>query len=212
MTNGAPFPYESRSGDDQQSRAPGGAPRSAQPARRSRARSFGALGVAAFAVLEIWLITLVAGAVGGLTVLALLVAGFVLGSVAIKRAGRRAWRQLAETMQAAQPGAPPAPAAPEGRTRGNALAMLGGLLLIVPGFTSDAAGLLCLFPPTAALLRRGTERLLSRGELGEALRQARSAGEQTRMHRPDGKVVQGEVIRDGEVIQDDGGPPPPRGA
>ncbi|AXK33316.1 FxsA family protein [Streptomyces armeniacus] len=202
MTNGTPFPYEPRPEGDQQARTGDGARR---PARRSRARSLAALGVAAWVVLEIWLLTLVAGAAGGLTVLALLVAGFVLGSYVIKRAGRRAWRQLQETMQAAQPGATAPPPAPEGRTGGNALAMLGGLLLMVPGLVSDAAGLLCLFPPTAALLRRGTERALSRGEIGEALRQARSAEEQVRMHRPDGKVVQGEVIRD-----DDAGGAPPR--
>jgi UPF0716 protein FxsA len=60
------------------------------------------------------------------------------------------------------------------------------------------AGLLCLFPPTAALLRRLGERTLAErmqsaapGTLGDALRQAR-------IHRPDGKVVQGEVIRDDE--------------
>lgn len=195
MSNGAPYPYEPPPGDDRHA----GTPQSRRPrARRSRARTFVPLAIAAWAVLEIWLLMLVADAAGGLTVLALLVAGFVLGSVAIKRAGRRAWRNLAETLQQgadrADGGAPPST-----RTGGgNSFAMLGGLLLIIPGLASDVLALFCLFPPTAGLLRRGTERLLTRGELGEAVRQARSAGEQARMHRPDGKVVQGEVIRDDE--------------
>lgn len=198
MSNGAPYPYEPPPGDD---RHAGTTKRPRPRARRSRARTFVPLAIAAWAVLEIWLLMLVADAAGGLTVLALLVAGFVLGAVAIKRAGRRAWRNLAETLQQsadrADGGAGGTP--PAARTGGgNSFAMLGGLLLIIPGFASDVLALLCLFPPTAALLRRGTERLLTRGELGEAVRQARTAGEQVRMHRPDGKVVQGEVIRDDE--------------
>ncbi|RLL65693.1 FxsA family membrane protein [Streptomyces sp. Z26] len=193
MTNGAPYPYEPPAGDDRQAHRADGARR---PDRPSRTRTVLALGSAAWIVLEIWLLVTVADATSGLVVLALLVAGFVLGLVAIKRAGRRAWRRLQATMQAAQPGGPPLPDTTDERAGGNAFAMLGGLLLMVPGFGSDVLGLLCLFPPTSALLRRGTERLLSRGELGQALRQARAAERSARMRRPDGKVVQGEVVRD----------------
>ncbi|MEV4436476.1 FxsA family membrane protein [Streptomyces sp. NPDC049555] len=160
-----------------------------RPPRRSRARRLVPLGVAAWVVLEVWLLTLVADLAGGLAVLALLVAGVVAGSYVIKRAGRRAWQRLTGSLQA--PGAGGAAPAP-GESGGNALTMLGGLLLIVPGLVSDVAGLLCLFPPTRALLRRAGERWLSRpGTLGGAF-------QQVRMHQPDGKVVQGEVIREDE--------------
>ncbi|MFH8407158.1 FxsA family membrane protein [Streptomyces sp. NPDC018019] len=173
-------------------------PRS-RPPQRSRARRFVPLGVAAWVVLEIWLLTLVADAAGGLTVLLLLVAGVVAGGYVIKRAGRRAWKNLTASMQ---PGADPAASgAAPGEQRspgsGNTLPMLGGLLLMFPGLLSDAAGLLCLFPPTRKLLQRRAERLLTRqaryspGSLGDAFQQAR-------MHQPDGKVVQGEVIREDE--------------
>ncbi|MGD9484331.1 FxsA family membrane protein [Streptomyces sp. TRM70308] len=190
---------------------------------RARVRALLPLAVAAWAVLEVWLLLLVGDAAGGLTVFLLLAATFVLGAAVIKRAGRRALRTLTEALQ--PPGTAPGPAAarpsrtPSG---GHAPAVLGGLLLMLPGLLSDAAGLLCLFPPTAALLRRGTDRWLARrasaagtGSLGEALRQARTAGDQARMRRPDGKVVQGEVVRDddGEGDRDDGGPGgPPRPA
>ncbi|GHF38034.1 membrane protein [Streptomyces mashuensis] len=163
-------------GDQQQTTA-------GRPQRRGRARSLLPLGVAAWVVLEIWLLTLVADAAGGFTVLLLLVAGVVAGSVVIKRAGRRAWERLTRSLQS--PGAEQ----PDGGG-GNALTMLGGLLLMVPGLLSDAAGLLCLFPPTRALLRRTLGRRLKRtAGLGDAFRQAR-------MQYPDGKVVQGEVIRE----------------
>ncbi|SFK46514.1 FxsA family membrane protein [Streptomyces pini] len=201
MTTGAPYPYEppprhSRPGP-QGPGSPGTGPR-----RRSR-RSFVPLGLAAFVVLEIWLLTLLADATNGLVVLIVLVAGAVLGAAIVKRAGRRAWRGLVETVESLQPGAEPR-SGPQADRGGHGQAMLGGLLLMLPGLISDAAGLLCVFPPTAALLRRGVERRLGRrtgfapGSLEDSLRQARTAEEQFRIHRPDGKVVQGEVVRDDE--------------
>jgi UPF0716 protein FxsA len=147
----------------------------------------------AWVVLEIWLLLLLGDAAGGLTVFLVLLAGLVLGAFIIRRAGRRAWRRLAETLQ--QPDAAP----PGGQERGgNALAMAGGLLLILPGLLSDALGLLCVFPPTAALLRRAGKGLLvaGSGPLGAAYQEMRAADQQRRMHRPDGKVVPGEVIKD----------------
>jgi UPF0716 protein FxsA len=159
------------------------------------------VGLAAFVILEIWLLTLLADATSGLVVLAVLAAGAVSGALVVKHAGRRAWRGLVETVESLQPGAEPR-TRPESARGGHGLAMLGGLLLMLPGLLSDAAGLLCVFPPTAALLRRGVERRLGRragfapGSLGDTLRQARTAEEHIRIHRPDGKVVQGEVVRD----------------
>lgn len=172
-----------------------------RPPRRSRARRFIPVGIAAWMVLEIWLLTVVADAAGGLTVFLLLLAGVIAGAYVIKRAGRRAWKKLTETLQAGPQAAPQDPAAPAGGS--NTLPMLGGLLLMLPGLVSDALGLLCLFPPTGKLLRGRAEKLLTRrahytpGSLGDAFQQAR-------MHQPDGKVVQGEVIRDDEP------PAPPR--
>ncbi|WP_031510830.1 FxsA family membrane protein [Streptomyces megasporus] len=206
MTTGVPYPYEpprQRPRSEPHAR-PGEGP------RRPRGRKLLPLGVAAFAVLEIWLLTLLADATNGLVVLAVLAAGVVLGAAAVKRAGRRAWRGLVETVESLQPGADPSAreAAEAGRRGGHGFAMLGGLLLMVPGLISDAVGLLCLFPPTAAVLRRGVERRLARragfapGSLGDAFRQARTAEEQLRIHRPDGKVVQGEVLREGTVREE----------
>ncbi|MBC9727038.1 FxsA family membrane protein [Streptomyces sp. TRM68367] len=173
--------------------------------RRSRLRTFLPLGIAAWLVLEIWLLTVVAGASNGLVVFLLLAAGFVLGSVVIKRAGRRAFKNLTETLQQQQTGAMPT-ARPN--SEGNGLMMLGGLLLMLPGLISDAVGLVLLIPPVQKSISRYAESTFERklreagsGTLGDAFQQAR-------MHRPDGKVVPGEVIRDepGDTPQD---PRPP---
>jgi UPF0716 protein FxsA len=173
--------------------------------RRSRVRTFLPLGVAAWLVLEIWLLTLVAGAASGFAVFLLLVAGFVLGSVVIKRAGRRAFQNLNEALQR---GGAPSSSSGSG---GNGLMMLGGLLLMIPGLISDAVGLLLLIPPVQKAVGRYAERTFDRklraavpGTLGDAFQQAR-------IHHPDGKVVQGEVIRDTQDGPEDSpqGPRPP---
>ncbi|WP_069772016.1 FxsA family membrane protein [Streptomyces sp. LUP30] len=174
MTTGSPiraYPTDAR-------------PRRPQP-RRSRLRTFLPLGLAAWLVLEIWLLTVVAGATSGPAVLLILGAGFVLGVVVIKRAGRRAFQNLNEALRRGQ--------APR-KGGGNGLMMLGGLLLMIPGLASDAIGLLLLLPPVQKAVGAYGERKLREaagtpGSLGDAFQQAR-------IHRPDGKVVQGEVLRD----------------
>ncbi|MEU7662372.1 FxsA family membrane protein [Streptomyces lincolnensis] len=169
-----------------------GAPSPTHPARprRSRVRTFLPLGIAAWLVLEIWLLTVVAGAASGFTVFLILLTGLVLGSVVVKRAGRRALQNLNEALQ--RGGAP----SDSSNGGGNGLMMLGGLLLMIPGLISDVLGLLLLIPPVQKALGRYAERTFDRklreagaGTLGGAFQQAR-------MHQPDGKVVQGEVIRD----------------
>ncbi|MFJ7076390.1 FxsA family membrane protein [Streptomyces sp. NPDC098781] len=174
-------------------------PTSPAPPRRSRLRTFLPLGIAAWLVLEIWLLTVVADATSGLVVFLLLIAGLVLGSVVIKRAGRRAFQALNEALQRG--------GTPE-RGGGNGLMMLGGLLIMLPGLVSDALGLVLLIPPVQKALSAYTERAFDKrlrqatpGSFGDAFQQAR-------IHRPDGKVVQGEVIRDepGDAPQ---GPRPP---
>ncbi|MEU6245015.1 FxsA family membrane protein [Streptomyces sp. NPDC047024] len=179
-------------------------PQTGRP-RRSALRRWLPLGIAAWLVLEIWLLILVADAAGGLAVFLLLVAGFVAGAVVVKRAGRRAFRNLDEALRR---GAAPSDGTAPTSGGGNGLLMLAGLLLMIPGIASDAVGLLLLLPPVQTLVRRRTEHLVQRklrvaapGSLGDAFQQAR-------IHRPDGKVVQGEVIRERRDDAPDGPRPP----
>ncbi|MEV0010727.1 FxsA family membrane protein [Streptomyces sp. NPDC051840] len=183
--------------------------------RRSRARTLLPLGVAAWIVLEIWLLTVVAGAANGFTVLLILVGGAFLGAAVIKRAGRRAFRNLTETLQRmpGQPDASEAPAAATPGSKGNGFLMLGGLLLMIPGLISDVLGLLLLVPPVRSLLGRYAERSLERRMRATTPGGLSDAFQQARIHRPDGKVVQGEVVREdtapGSHRPDDGGQRPP---
>lgn len=177
--------------------------------KRSRAPTLVPLAIAAWAVLEIWLLIVVADVAGGFTVLLLLAAGVVLGAVVMKRAGRRAFRNLTETLQR-MPGQPGAggstPAAPS--SRGNGFLMLGGLLIMIPGMISDVAGLLLLVPPVRSALSGYAERSLERRLTAAAPGGLSDAFQQSRMHRPDGKVVQGEVIRENPTHPDENPHPP----
>ncbi|MGW2848791.1 FxsA family membrane protein [Streptomyces sp. NPDC001274] len=181
---------------------------------RSRVRTYLPLAVAAWAVLEIWLLTVVADAAGGFTVLLLLAAGIVFGAAVIKRAGRRAFRNLTETLQRmpGQPGAAPEQAETPADSRGNGFLMLGGLLLMIPGIVSDVAGLALLVPAVRTRLGRYAERSLERRMRAASPGSFSDVFQQARIHRPDGKVVQGEVIRpDGgqQAPRPDEGPRPP---
>ena len=195
MTSGHPNPY----------RTGGASSRGLR--RRSPARRLLPVAVAVWAVLELWLLMVIGNASNGLIVFVVLLAGFVLGALVIKAAGRRAWQRLAESLHP-HSGREEGAGRPEPRRGGQALTMLGGLLLMVPGVISDAVGLLCIFPPTAGLLRRAAGRLLARGggPLSAAYRDGLSARERMRAHRPGGKVVRGQVVREDRPTEQDGEP------
>lgn len=158
-------------------------------------------------MLEIWLLTVVADVVGAFTVLLLLIGGVVLGAVVMKSAGRRAFRNLTETLQRMPGAADVSPAAPSG-SKGNGLLMLGGLLIMIPGFISDVAGLLLLMPPVRATLGRRAEKSLERRMRAATPGSLSDVFQQARIHRPDGKVVQGEVIRETDRRPDENPRPP----
>lgn len=96
-------------------------------------------------VAELLLAIAVAETIGvGLTVLALLVS-WPLGIWLARSEGRSAWRRLGAAVSA---GRPPGREAVDG-----ALIMLGGVLLVVPGFITDVLGAGLLLGPLRALAR-----------------------------------------------------------
>jgi len=78
--------------------------------------------------------------------LAILLADSVLGSVLMRLQGRAAWRRFTE---ATRTGRPPAREVLDG-----VLVILGGALLLTPGFLTDLVGIALLLPPTRAVVRR----------------------------------------------------------
>ena len=78
--------------------------------------------------------------------IALLVADSVLGGLLLRAQGRAAWRHFTEALGS---GRPPAKEVVDG-----ALIVVGGALLLTPGFLTDVFGLAMLIPPSRALVRR----------------------------------------------------------
>ena len=105
-----------------------------------------------WAALELFVAIKVADAIGVLATVVLLLLSWPLGSWALRSQGRAAWRRLGEAVSAGR--------SPGREVLDGVLVLLGGVLLIVPGFISDALGVLALLPPTRALMRRGLARNL----------------------------------------------------
>lgn len=149
-------------------------------------------------LLEIFILIQVGQVVGPWWTILLLFAAGVLGSYLMKREGGRAWRALQEALAA---GRMPARELADG-----ALVLVGGTLLLTPGFVSDLAGLFCILPFTRPIARRLLTTLVARkltvvslGGPGGAA--PHDAGRPPRRPAP-GDVIQGDVVP-GEVVRDD---------
>ncbi len=98
-------------------------------------------------VAEIFVLITVGGWIGAGWTLLLLVAFSALGLFLLRREGSKAFRALRDTLDTRQP--------PHREIADGMLIFLGGMLMVLPGFISDVLGLMCLLPPTRALVRRG---------------------------------------------------------
>jgi UPF0716 protein FxsA len=94
---------------------------------------------------ELAMILQVGELIGFWWTVALLIADSILGSLLMRAQGRAAWRRFTEATRA---GRPPAKEVLDG-----ALVIVGGALLLTPGFITDLFGLALLLPPTRAIVR-----------------------------------------------------------
>jgi len=99
---------------------------------------------------ELFVIVKVSEAIGFFWMLVLLILSWPIGTRILRSQGRAAWRQFAEAVQTGRE--------PTEEMLNGALVLFGGLLILVPGFITDAVGLLLLIPPTRALARRAVGR------------------------------------------------------
>jgi UPF0716 protein FxsA len=103
-------------------------------------------------IAELWIIVEVAGAVGIVETLALLVLVSAAGAWLLKQQGLATWSRLRKTLER---GDIPAEEVTDG-----ALILLGGALLLTPGFLTDLVGLILLLPPSRATIKRGFRRFV----------------------------------------------------
>ena len=97
-------------------------------------------------IIEIAILVQVGDAIGVWWTIALLLADSILGAWLVKREGQRTWRAfrnaIAETRW------------PGDEVAQGALVLIGGTLLLTPGFLTDVVGLLFILPPTRAVFAR----------------------------------------------------------
>jgi len=122
----------------------------------------------ALPILEIYLIIQVGQVIGPLPTIALLIFESLLGGWLVRREGKRAWTALDATLRRGQlPGPQLADAA---------LVLIGGTLLLTPGFVTDVFGFFFVLPFTRPLARRvviawATRRIAERAKRGYAPQQ-----------------------------------------
>jgi UPF0716 protein FxsA len=100
----------------------------------------------ALPILELWIIYLVAQQVGIWATLATLVIHAVGGGLLMRFEGMRAWRALTNAYTTGK--------VPTGHLADAALILMGGMLLILPGYITDVVGFLFLFRWTRPFARK----------------------------------------------------------
>jgi UPF0716 protein FxsA len=124
---------------------------------------------------ELYVIIQVGQAIGALPTIGLLLLDSLLGSWLLRTQGRAVWRRFRTALASGRP--------PARETIDGALVIVGGTLMLAPGFVTDAFGVLLLLPPTRAIVRRGILRnALGRmfGPLGTVGRVAGGAASRAR--------------------------------
>src|SRR4029450_10335820 len=91
-------------------------------------------------IVELYVIIQVGQAIGVVPTLLLLLADAVLGSLLLKHQGRGAWRRFNEALAARR--------FPGKEVADGLLIVIGGTLLLSPGFITDVFGIFLLVPPT----------------------------------------------------------------
>lgn len=135
-------------------------------------------------LVEIYLLIQVGQVIGALWTVLLLIAVSVLGSYLIKHEGARAWEALRVALRTHK--------MPARELADGALILIGGTLLLTPGFLSDVVGLFFILPLTRPVARRLLTGFVTRRFLGAA---GRAAGPARTSQRPGGdSVVRGEVV------------------
>jgi UPF0716 protein FxsA len=105
-------------------------------------------------IVEIYVIIQVGQAIGALWTILLLIADSLIGARLLSWQGRDAWRRFQEALATGR--------MPHNEIFDGVMIVVGGTLLLTPGFITDVFGLVLLLPPTRALLRRFLIRSISR--------------------------------------------------
>lgn len=136
--------------------------------------------------IEIWLLIKVGGSIGTLPTIFLVVLTAVLGAFLLRQQGLATLARFQKSMQTGQL---PATEILEG-----VVLLVGGVLLMTPGFFTDVMGFLCLFPLSRKLILK---LLLSRSQVFVQTRSTHYEGgvfNQSTAHTRNTRDIEGEVV------------------
>lgn len=158
-------------------------------------RTLPVLALLFFAVplIEIYLLIQVGHVIGALPTILLVIATSVLGAYLLKQQGLAALTRLQNNLRQGQ-----LPA--EGLKEGIFI-VLGGILLMTPGFFTDFLGLFCLLPPTRKLLMKLFAKRLpaqTGGVYNDVYIHSNSRVQEPNSTRPTPTALEGEYIRKNE--------------
>lgn len=148
-------------------------------------------------IVEIAAIIAVGNVIGAWPTVVLLLVESAFGAWLVRREGGRAWAALNEALTTGR--------MPSRQLADAALVLVGGTLLLTPGFVTDIVGFFFILPFTRPITRRLLEAVVARRLLGSPIVHAARAaggggaggapGAPGASGRPD--VVTGEVVDDG---------------
>lgn len=163
---------------------------------------------------EIAVIVQIGSAIGGWPTFLILVAESAVGAWLVKREGVAAWAALQQALRTGR--------MPSRQLADAALVLVGGTLLLTPGFLTDLVGFLVVLPVTRPVSRAVLEAAIARRVLAEvrgggvgpdgprggpgwAFRTAEGhpARGPGSARRPPGRAAPGEEIIEGEIVQDE---------
>ncbi|GAA2166321.1 UPF0716 protein FxsA [Humibacillus xanthopallidus] len=169
--------------------------------RRLRPTRVAAVALLLVPILEIMVMVAVGQAIGGWWTFLLVIATSALGAWIVTREGGRAWRALGQALR-------------EGRMPARELAdgivvLVGGTLLLIPGFITDVAGLLLVLPFTRPIARALLASVIGRHLLAQVevfgattVTDRPTWEQQETPHGPQRSESSTEVV-EGEIIDED---------
>lgn len=142
-------------------------------------------------LVEIWFLIVVGGVIGALPTVGLVVLTALVGAALARIQGLAIIGRLQATLAR---GEVPAFELLEG-----VLTLVGALLLLTPGFFTDAAGFICLFPVTRrALAWRGVKHFATVAHDGQG---GPASGAGSRHH--EARIIEGEFRREDDISSSD---------
>jgi UPF0716 protein FxsA len=133
---------------------------------------------------ELALIVAVGRTIGAWQTLALLLVESAFGAWLVRREGARAWTALTTALTTGR--------MPSRQLADAALVLVGGTLLLTPGFATDVVGFLVILPGSRVVARRWLEAVVRRRLLAGLFRGPGGRGSDGR--DDGGGVVEGEVL------------------